>query len=63
MVKMINEIKLKKIKLLINEAIDLLDLDFQNRRIRDHLQMSLSEIKYLEKILKTKNSTKNKKLT
>lgn len=55
---MINAIKLKKIKLLVNEAIDLLELDFQNKRIRDHLQMTLNEIKYLEKILNSKNNKK-----
>lgn len=58
---MINQIKLKKIKSLVNEAIDLLELDFQNKRIRDHLQMSLNEIKYLEKILNSKNNKNNKK--
>lgn len=54
--------KLKKIKLLAIQAIDLLELDFQNRRIRDHLQMAINEINILDKILNSKNKENKPKI-
>lgn len=54
--------KLKKIKLLAIQAIDLLEVNFQCRRIRDHLQMAINEINVLEKILNSKNKENKPKI-